>query len=246
MKSQLISKKELSSQQIDEMYQLLSSYFKGVKRDIFEQDLAEKNWVILLKERNDRQLQGFSTLLLYTTEFKGEIFSVVYSGDTIVDPSAWSSSRLSRAWIEAIDLLSQEFSLGKLYWLLICSGYRTYRFLPVFWQEFYPRFERDTPKEVKNLIDFLATKKFGKNYNKSTGIVRFPHPHQLQEGLQGIPLYRLNDPHVSFFNSKNPEHLQGDELVCLTEICPNNLTKVGQRIWKTRRKNQELISSVKK
>lgn len=244
MKSQLISKKELSFQQKDEIYCLLSTCFNGVKRDVFEDDLSEKNWIILLKDNKYEKLLGFSTLLIYNTEFQGETISVVYSGDTIVDPSAWSSSVLSKAWIEAIDLLSQEFALGKLYWLLICSGYRNYRFLPVFWQDFYPRFDSSTPQEFQKLIDFLATQKFGKNYNPRTGIVRFPHPHQLREGLKGIPSERLNDPHIRFFGSRNSGHLNGDELVCLTEISPENLTKAGKRMWKSQSKNSNFLSSL--
>lgn len=232
MKSQLISNQEISSQQKHEMYQFLSTYFEGVTRDVFDEDLANKNWVILLRDQNSHQLQGFSTLLIYNTEYKEKTISVVYSGDTIVAPHAWSSSVLSRAWINAIDKLRQEFVLGKLYWLLICSGYRTYRFLPVFWQDFYPRYEQKTPKEIRNLIDFLATERFGENYDKNTGIVHFSHPHQLREGLKGIPPERLNNPHIKFFNSNNPGHINGDELVCLTEICPNNLTKAGRRMWK--------------
>ncbi|MEL7034628.1 MAG: hypothetical protein AAFO04_03275 [Cyanobacteria bacterium J06592_8] len=244
MKSQLISTKELSFQQKNEMYFLISSFFKGVKRDVFEDDLSDKNWIILLKDNTSKKLLGFSSLRIYNTEFKGETISVVYSGDTIVDPSAWSSSVLSKAWIEAIDLLSQEFVLGKLYWLFICSGYRTYRFLPVFWQKFYPRFDSLTPQKVQELIDFLATHKFGGNYNPKTGIVRFPHPHQLREGLKGIPSERLNDPHIRFFASKNSGHLNGDELVCLTEISPDNLTKAGQRMWKYQSKNPKFLSSL--
>ena len=245
MKSELISNKEISSQQKDEMYQLLATYFEGVKRDVFERDLADKNWVIILKDRDSHQLQGFSTLLIYNTEFKGESISVVYSGDTIVDHSAWSSSVLSRAWINAVNKLQQEFVLGKLYWLLICSGYRTYRFLPVFWQEFYPRFDRETPKEVRDLMDFLASERFGKNYHKKSGIVRFSHPHQLKEGFRGIPPERLHDPHISFFNSNNLGHIHGDELVCLAEICPENLTQAGRRMWKIQEKQPNYLSSLK-
>ena len=240
MKSQLISNQEISSQQKYEMYRFMSTYFEGVKRDIFDEDLAEKNWVIILRDQNSHQLQGFSTLLIYNTEYKGKTISVVYSGDTIVAPYAWSSSVLSRVWINAIDKLRQEFVLGELYWLLICSGYRTYRFLPVFWQDFYPRYEQNPPPEVRDLIDFLATERFGKNYDKNTGIVRFSHPYQLREGLRGIPPERLNDPHIRFFNSKNPGHINGDELVCLTEICPENLTKAGRRMWKVQGKSRIL------
>lgn len=232
MRSQLVSNQNISSQQKQEMYRFLSAYFEGVTRDVFDEDLAQKNWIILLRDQNSHQLQGFSTLLIYNTEYKEKTISVVYSGDTIVAPHAWSSSVLSRVWINAIDKLRQEFVLGKLYWLLICSGYRTYRFLPVFWQDFYPRYEQKTPQEVRNLMNFLATERFGENYDKNTGIVRFSHPHQLREGLRGIAPERLNNPHIKFFNSNNPGHINGDELVCLTEICPNNLTKAGRRMWK--------------
>ncbi|MFH7029318.1 MAG: hypothetical protein ACHBN1_28975 [Heteroscytonema crispum UTEX LB 1556] len=49
--------------------------------------------------------------------------------------------------------------------------------------------------------------------------------------LKGIPQERLQDPHIQFFALHNPGHLQGDELVCLTEICEENLTPAGKRMW---------------
>lgn len=167
---------------------------------------------------------------MYETEFE-EPLCVIYSGDTIMDPSAWSSSVLSRAWIAAVNKLRFEYSQGKLYWLLISSGYRTYRFLPTFWKEFYPRYDASTPTHTEELIKFLARDRFGKCYDEVAGVVRFPDPHVLREGLRGIPSERLKDPHIHFFKDKNPGHLQGDELVCLTEICEENLTLTGQRMW---------------
>ena len=213
------------------MYALLSTHFEGVRRDVFEADLAQKNWVILLKDKQSNQLKGFSTLLIYSTQFDGEILDVVYSGDTIVEPSAWSSSILSRTWIASVNQLRSQDTKSRLYWLLISSGYRTYRFLPVFWQEFYPRYERPTPAKIQGLIEFLAQEQFGKYYDRKTGIVRFPHPHYLSERLKGIPPERFKNPHIRFFATQNPGYLQGDELVCLTEICQENLTKAGKRMW---------------
>lgn len=213
------------------MYSLLSTHFEGVKREVFEADLNEKNWVILLEDEDSNTLKGFSTLLMYETEFEGEIKSVVYSGDTIMDPSAWSSSVLSRTWIASVNKLRFEYPQGKLYWLLICSGYRTYRFLPIFWQEFYPRHDASTPNRTEKLIEFLARDRFGKCYDEKAGVVRFPHPHVLREELRGIPSEQLIDPHIRFFKTQNPGHIQGDELVCLTEICEENLTPAGRRMW---------------
>ena len=229
MKTRLVCSEKLPHPERDAMYSLICAHFEGVKREVFEADLNKKNWVILLEDESNT-LKGFSTLLMYETEFEGPL-CVVYSGDTIVDPSAWSSSALSRAWISAVKELHFEYPQRKLYWMLISSGYRTYRFLPTFWKEFYPRYDASTPTRTEELIEFLARDRFGKCYDKIAGVVRFPHPHVLRVGLRGIPSERLKDPHICFFGEKNPGHLQGDELVCLTEICEENLTSAGWRMW---------------
>lgn len=106
MKARLVRTEKLPLSDRDAMYSLLSTHFEGVKREVFEADLNEKNWVILLEDEDSNTLKGFSTLLMYETEFEGEIKSVVYSGDTIMDPSAWSSSVLSRTWISSVNKLS--------------------------------------------------------------------------------------------------------------------------------------------
>ncbi|MDJ0735908.1 MAG: hypothetical protein QNJ47_17895 [Nostocaceae cyanobacterium] len=240
MNSQLIRTVDLLTADVEDMYLLLSTHFQGVKRDVFDIDLSNKNWVILFRDDETEQLKGFSTLLMYNTQFQGENISVVYSGDTIIDPTAWSSSILSRAWIGAVNKLRSNYVQGKLYWLLISAGYRTYRFLPVFWKDFYPRYDVPTPKHIAELMDFLGRDRFGDEYDSQAGVVRFTHPHVLKEGLRGIPQERLKDSHIQFFDSKNPGHINGDELLCLTEICESNLTSAGRRMWFSRKNNQQL------
>jgi len=231
MKIKLLKNQELSHRDRQSMYNLLKTHFEGIKLEVFTQDLREKNWVLLLKDEHSEELKGFSTFLIYQTEFAGEVINIVYSGDTIIDPSAWSSLALPRGWIAAIKYVHQTFNEGKLYWLLISSGYRTYRFLPTFWQDFYPRYDVGTPEKMLALKNFLAQSHFKDYYNAKTGIVRFSEPQILKEGLRGVPENRLSDPHIRFFVEQNPGHFQGDELVCLTEISPENLTPAGKRMW---------------
>jgi hypothetical protein len=233
MEGRLVSVKNLQISERTAMYALLDKHFDGVKRDVFDRDLDLKNWVVLLTSSvaNGTELKGFSTFVVYEVEFAGDVASVIYSGDTIMDPSAWSSSVLSRTWIAAINILRQEYPRGKLYWLLLCSGYRTYRFLPTFAQEFYPYQGSDTPKQVQEFMGFLARERFGSDYDDATGVVRFSHPHTLRGDLKGIAEHRLQDEHIRFFDRVNLGHHQGDNLVCLTEISVENLTKAGQRMW---------------
>src|SRR6187549_821036 len=52
---------ELSARDRDEMFALYASYF-AADRDVFERDLDEKHWVVLLRDDEGR-VDGFSTLM---------------------------------------------------------------------------------------------------------------------------------------------------------------------------------------
>jgi hypothetical protein len=224
----IVAREDLTQTNTDEMYQLLSRHFDGVTAAQFERDLAEKNWSVLI--RRGSRLVGFSTLLVYESKFESAPVTVVYSGDTIVAPEAWGSSALARGWITAVNQLRECYPRGKYYWLLLTSGFRTYRFLPVFWRDFFPRRDAITPSDMQRLRDHLAIERFGELYNSHLGIVRFHHPQRLQAELKTIPVSRSADSHVAFFLACNPHHALGDELVCLTELCRENLTAAGQRM----------------
>lgn len=230
MRSRLVRREDLDDSEKEAMLGLLSAHFSGVTRERFESDLAEKNWALLLEE--DGRLRGFSTLLIYeTAPPDGEPVTVVYSGDTIVEPGAWGTAALPKSWIAAVRALRERYPRGRLWWLLLTSGFRTYRFLPVFWREFWPHHDATTPPEARELLNFLATGRFGACFSPETGVVRFPEPQVLREGLDEIPEGRLDDPHVAFFLQKNPGWVRGDELACLTELAEGNLTPAGRRMW---------------
>jgi len=231
IQSQLISVPDLTDARRAEMHQLLSQHFDGVSPEQFSRDLSEKNLALLL-ERNDR-LVGFSTLLAYTSSFGGSPVNVIYSGDTIVTPDAWGTMALPRAWVAGVEALRATLPPGRCFWLLLTSGFRTYRFLPVFWREFFPRFDLPTPPETQSLLNALAMHRFGTQFDSRRGIVRLAHPQQLAAGLAEIPPGREHDPHTRFFLARNPNHANGDELVCLTELCPENLTAAGRRMMPT-------------
>ena len=233
MTGRLVERAGLTPAQRAAMYALLDDHFAGVTPAQFERDLAAKNFVILLERPgagDERDVCGFSTLLAYETRFAGEPVSVVYSGDTIVARDAWGSATLPRTWIESVNRLRERFPRGRYYWLLITSGYRTYHFLPLFWREFYPRHEAPTPPATRELIDHLAIERFGPAYDPAAGVVRFPSPQALRGDLGEITPQRLKDPHVAFFAAGNPGHGRGEELVCLTELTPENLTAAGRRM----------------
>ena len=211
------------------MHALLDRHFAGVTREQFEADLAQKNWVLRLHD-DGGALVGFSTMLVYETSLDGAPLSVVCSGDTIVDPRGWGAAALPREWIAAVNRLRASYPRGPYYWLLITSGFRTYRLLSTFWRSFHPRFDAPTPPDQQRLLDHLARERFGAAYDVPSGIVRFARPQVLRPHLAGIPPARLDDPHVAFFAQRNPGHDRGDELACLCELAESNLTRAGRRM----------------
>jgi len=225
----LVDRSALTPNVVSEMYALIDAHFDNVSRSRFELDLGAKNWVLLLRDAAGA-LAGFSTILFYETELEGEPVSVVYSGDTIVDPSHWGSPALARSWIASILELQSGASTSRIFWLLLTSGFRTYRFLPLFWRSFQPRFDAETPPDAVRRIDTLAGSLLGSEYDAATGIVRFREPARLRPHLRELPAGRMHDPHVAFFLARNPGHADGDELVCLTEIATANLTRAGWRM----------------
>lgn len=221
---------DLSESDTDAMFKLFQENFDGATRDVFNRDLGNKDWVILLREAESASLQGFSTLALYETVAGGQRLSVVYSGDTIIRPAFWGTPELPRTWIKTVLNLSASMA-QPLYWLLISSGYKTYRFLTVFYKEFYPRAGAPTPPEMQALMDQLATGRFGAEYCPDSGIVRFAvGATPLLAGVADLNAERLRDAHVAFFAARNPGFDRGDELVCLARVHPDNFSAAGRRM----------------
>ena len=220
---------DLTTEDMASMYELLTRHFDGVDPDTFARDLAEKSCVVLVEDPSGR-LRGFSTFRMYETHAAGRPLTVVYSGDTIVEPSAWGSPALPRAWIRAVYDLRRTHPTGELYWLLLTSGFRTYRFMSVFCRTFYPKYDERTPPDAQAMLDALSRERFGERYDAAAGVVRFAHPQVLRDALADIPEGRRTDPHVQFFVERNPGHAAGDELVSLTSLSDWNLTPAGRRM----------------
>jgi hypothetical protein len=209
----------------DAMFALLSTFFIGVNRAVFDRDLDEKHWVVLLRDAEGR-IDGFSTLMRIDV---GEV-TVFFSGDTVVARHRWGTYDLPRFWARHVFSVAATLAPRPSYWFLISSGYRTYRYLPVFFREFYPTVERPTPPDMKSLIDRIALAKFDGSYDAAAGVVRLATPAPLRAGISD-PEERLDrDPHVRFFVEANPNHTAGDELACLVRVSPDNVTPAGRRM----------------
>lgn len=230
MIGELTPRSALSTEDVGDMYRLFRGHFERVTERCFQSDLERKHWVIRI--RDGQTLYGFTSLQFVRATADGHDLNVLYSGDTIVSPQARSTTLLARTWIDSVRRLSRYYGATDLHWLLLVSGFRTYRLLPVFWKEFYPHHAQPTPASVRATIDTVASSMFGQCYSAQEGIVRLAEPQPLRAQVSQIPASRLEDPHVRFFATNNPRHFDGDELVCWTRLSYDNLTEAGARMWR--------------
>jgi hypothetical protein len=235
VKGAVVRREEVDAATRNAMYELFCTQFDNVSFRSFVADLEQKNWVLLLRTDED-VLTGFSSMHLYDVTVEGRELAVVYSGDTVVDSETWSDSALSYYWMGAIDYLRRLHRKERLYWFLLVSGYRTYRFLPVYSEYFFPRYDQATPDDVRTIMDTLAKERFGEQYDENSGVVRLKSPSILRGKYRGIPENRMSDPHIAFFAKRNPGHEEGDELACFSILAADRLTRLGRRMWARGRK----------
>ena len=64
---------------------------------------------------------------------------LLFSGDTVIEERHRNSLSLPVAWGKMMLGILSEQPTAPLYWLLISKGYKTYRYLPVFFHDYFPR-----------------------------------------------------------------------------------------------------------
>ena len=231
LSGQLISVSMLTCRQRSEMFDLMRRYYANMSHEVFESDLDEKQWVILITDKSSGAVRGFSTQKLIQQSINGSDVTALFSGDTIIDQRYWGQNPLAQLWGRFALSLIDAHPDKNLFWFLITKGYKTYRFLPVFFHEYYPQYDADTSDWAAELIDALAGKRFGKTYDRARRVVMAGSAGcQLRQGVANVTQKRLSDPHIKFFVELNPGHDRGDELCCIAPLSRSNFTPAAYRV----------------
>lgn len=206
------------------MFRLMVNHYNNVDPIEFENDLAEKNWTILLIDDTSGRIKGFSTQMLFEHRYTNETLLIFFSGDTIIHPQYWGSQALPVTLGSLMQSVLSCCPGKKLYWMLISKGFRTYRFLPAFFNSFYPRFEKATPAWEQGLITSLGNRKFPDRYNPTNGILNSAAGSQsLKKEFAILSKAHLKNDHVRFFLNANPHFWRGDELICIAPFHEQNI-----------------------
>jgi hypothetical protein len=222
---------DVTSTRRDAMYALMDRHYENVRRSTFDADLDEKQWVIELRDPATDELCGFSTQRLIEQEVDGRSVIALFSGDTIISPDRWGDNALAHVWGRLALSVIDAHPDTELYWFLLSKGYKTYRYLPLFFHEFFPSSDRPVPSRIRSVLDALASSRYPNSYDSHAGIVRADATKdRLRPGIADVCDGRMNDRHVRFFVERNPGHERGDELCCLAPLTRDNFTRAAWRV----------------
>lgn len=214
----------------DQAFALFGQAYEDVSRERFERDLAGKQHIILLHDRGSGALKGFSTVQVREMTGAAGPMTVVFSGDTVIDRAYWGQKQLQLAFVRLMVTLKLRAPWRTLSWFLLTKGYRTYLLMANAFPHAVPRADGPDDPVLRAALDELATERFGGQYDRARGVVRYRDAHErVREGLAPVTDVVRDNPHVRFFVERNPDHASGVELACLADVRLADLARAATR-----------------
>jgi hypothetical protein len=222
---------EVNAQTRAQAFALFQRAYEATDRARFERDFSEKQLCILLRDRGDHALKGFSTVHLRRVECGDVAGTLIFSGDTVIDRAYWGQKQLQLAFVRLLIGQKLRAPRRKLYWFLVSKGWRTYILMANAFPHAVPRYDRADDPLLRSLLDHVAAARFGAQYDPACGVVRYATPHErVREGLAPVTEGLQVNPHVRFFAERNPGHLKGNELACLAEVRLRDVARTVARL----------------
>lgn len=216
LKGSTVPISKLKPKDRSQLLDLFVTYYDDVCSDTFFRDLSDKDKIILLREKNTDVIKGFSTIKKLCVEYDNKKIYALFSGDTIVDSDFWGQSALSIQFVKNLILFKMGNPTSRLYWFLICKGFKTYLVLTKNFEVFYPRHDEVTPKEINSLIDEFAMRIYPAEYNKMSKVIELSgKSYKLKDNVAPIGERERENEHIHFFDQSNPGWVDGDELCCV-------------------------------
>ncbi|BBO32239.1 hypothetical protein [Lacipirellula parvula] len=231
LRSSLIKVSDLVACDRDAMFGLMQRAYANIQRKQFEADLAAKEWVVQVHDPLSERLAGFSTQTLLQAEVDGKLVRALFSGDTVVDPQHWGDIALAHEWGRLAVSLIESHAEQPLYWFLTSKGFRTYKYLPLFFREWFPSADAPTPSRERAVIDALAREVAPLGYDANTQLIRAMPDKEYVRATLADPGHRAqSDRHVRYFIARNPGYQRGDELCCVAPLSKANFTAAALRV----------------
>jgi hypothetical protein len=203
----------------DEVWQLTCRFYQ-TERAYVESRLKAHQRLALYRSAADDSLIGMAAIQVDPMEFQGKRLLVMFTSHGIVDESYRGQNLLQRTGVRTYLANWLRYPLHRKFWAFDTFSYKSYLLLPRNLREFWPRHDRATPSWEAAFMDYYGRFKYGQAWRGGL-VERSPHKRLLpQTALFGDKL--LQNPNLAFFARSNPEHAEGDMLLCLVPLTAAN------------------------
>lgn len=224
---------DLTDENRQAMLTLHRSCFANVPESQFNSDLDEKEWVVLGTDHRTGQAWSFTTARRLHAVINGERIMAIFSGDTAArtDTRGAETAAGIRVVIRKMfhEVSKSVDQVDRIYWFMISSTFKSYRLLPMLFQDYAPSPNRSMSSEETHIAAELSRMK-GFDFNPHTGIVRLKNPSFPRALSAEAATAAERDPHARFFLKANPGAEKGDRLASLIDLSTSNLTPLGARL----------------
>lgn len=225
----------LSPAELDEIWVLTERYV-DTPRAHYEEKLLALPEVSLWRERGGA-LVGLAGIDAYPVRWRGWPRTVIFTSSVVTDERFRGRNLVLRTGLQVLLRETLRRPWATAYWFFDTFSYKSYLVLARNLREFWPRRDRVTPPDVAAFFDELASKRYGADWNRETGVVRRSGYKRLLPGTAPVDGTVSSDPDVRFFEAANPGHREGDMLVCLAPLSAGNLLAAIGRLATRRRRS---------
>ena len=219
--------KSLTASELDEIWTVTDRYVETT-RTVYEKKLKALPEVGLWRTREGR-LVGLVSLDVYRTRFEGRASIIFFTSSVVIESAFRGRNLVIRTGLRMVIREKLKRPWLPAYWFFDTFSYKSYRLLPTYFDEFWPRHGRATPAHVVAFIDHLSRPRYGDDWIADRGVVRRSGQKRLRPETAPVDDAALLDPHVAFFDAINPGHRDGDMLVCLAPLTVRN---VAGAVWR--------------
>lgn len=222
MRTEILNTQSVPPRDRERMLALMRAHYEHVSPEGFAEDLAKKDCVAVFREQG--QISGFSSLVMLRETIARTPVRIFFSGDTVMDRAARNSVALPFA-IARVMLGELDREPGAaVYWLLTSKGYKTFRCLPVFFKDFHPWGNRALSGFEHGVLSAVCRRLFNGRLDQRRWILRASNTDQrLRPGVAEITESLRRRADIAMFETLNPGHARGDELVCMARFSRENL-----------------------
>lgn len=226
-----MKREDISSEYLDQMYEIYSEYYANTRKSIFLEDFKKKHGAILILHPKRNEVVGFSTVAIHQFTLNNKNYTFLFSGDTVIQKEFWGCRTLQTTMMKLLIKLRFRFPFDELYWLLISKGYKTYLLLANNYFVYYPHHE-GKHAHLKPIVEHYCKTYFNEYFDHDSGLLNFGSDYQpLKADVAPITQQmRQDNPKISFFERENPTWVQGTELPCIGRLAWQDVLRFPLRM----------------